>query len=673
MTANQARAQSSASTIALEKYKVSGGIVPSDDFVVTRNRDGSALSRYGELIWDRTPYDPIGRTTTLVFAFWSDGVLTPRRDQLARESRWLMFLLIHLRRGRSLSNASLNGYLQAFHQIARFCEVRSMRIQDLLANPVLVIESFEERTHLAGALASLIVLLNYLGPEVIGFDVVNNESVRSLRKYGRARQDDEKQHAPLPTRLYSVILSALAQELDAFDLVANRILNLFEACAGDPMMGRHRKYQRSIAERLNLEDGTTRPMFPDLLRKHDLESYWSARGYAKTVLGLSTALTEVMATAAFQIQAFTGMRSNEVRSLPYHCLDKIKRDEDDSIHYIVRGQVTKHAHGMIKRVQWVTSESGRAAVELAQRIAKTIYKVRGEIPKESRTHINSHHLFISPVFATRRRRNVPAGLELAVYPALRSRLEPIVQEEDLLELEQIDPHRAWRTEAAFQIGQRWSLKSHQLRRSLALYAQRSGLVSLPSLKRQLQHITHEMSMYYCRGSSFAKDFIGDGHEEKHFGEEWQETQPVSQFLSYAAHVLLTDETLFGVHPHWITNRLRNSEGVVLFDRAVTLRRFQKGELAYQETPLGGCVKVGECDKNPFDLLHVECIASHCKNLVGNKTKLERIIAAQTSRVDNLKQIHPKSPEYRHEKADLVVLKKTLEMVLGNSGSLESTA
>jgi hypothetical protein len=42
---------------------------------------------------------------------------------------------------------------------------------------------------------------------------------------------------------------------------------------------------------------------------------------------------------------------------------------------------------------------------------------------------------------------------------------------------------------------------------------------------------------------------------------------------------------------------------------VTLKRFQKGELAYRETILGGCVKIGDCDKNPLDILHVECLTS----------------------------------------------------------------
>jgi hypothetical protein len=75
---------------------------------------------------------------------------------------------------------------------------------------------------------------------------------------------------------------------------------------------------------------------------------------------------------------------------------------------------------------------------------------------------------------------------------LRQRTFPTITQEDIVELKLIDPHRAWEAEPDFAVGAGWPFTRHQLRRTLALYAQRSGLVSLPSLKRQLQHITQEM-------------------------------------------------------------------------------------------------------------------------------------------------------------------------------------
>ncbi|HJW26929.1 MAG TPA: hypothetical protein VJ576_18665, partial [Rhodocyclaceae bacterium] len=162
-------------------------------------------------------------------------------------------------------------------------------------------------------------------------------------------------------------------------------------------------------------------------------------------------------------------------------------------------------------------------------------------------------------------------------------------------------------------------------------------------------------------SAFAKNFIGD--DKRHFGLEWQETQPVSQYLSYAAHVLMTDDVLFGAHPNWIDHRLRDADGIVLQDREITLKRFQKGQMAYRETPIGGCVNVGDCELTPGSVLEVECLSNHCRNIVGSLSKLERVIAAQTRRVNKLRLLDPQSPECRNEESDLAIFVATRDNVL----------
>ena len=249
------------------------------------------------------------------------------------------------------------------------------------------------------------------------------------------------------------------------------------------------------------------------------------------------------------------------------------------------------------------------------------------------------------------------NLNFCDFLTLRARLQIPIEDADLQELEQIDLHRSWRSEDKFQVGKPWILTSHQLRRSLALYAQRSGLVSLPSLRRQLQHITEEMSRYYARGSAFARNFIGD--DKEHFGLEWQKTQPISSGLSFLLNVVLSDDVLFGGYANWLDHRLRNTDNPVVIDRKATLRRFKKGELSYRETPVGGCVKIGECDQIAFRWLDVDCL-SGCRNLVGRLSKLERIIVAQRRMVESL---DPESLEFRTENADLDVLIATRGKVM----------
>lgn len=659
MTTFEARISLPPGAVAPDAYDPSRGRIPPDGFVVSRYKDGSPASCYGDLAWNRTPYDPDGRTRFLHFTYWEDGALTPQRDQLTREVRWVMFLLMYLRTGGPLSNSTIDGYLVALRRLAALCEVRGISLQKALADPGLMIGCGDDAAHLARNIGTVLTFLRSLGPEQVGFEVAGKSAVAALKALYKKWIDNSKQYPPIPTRIYSMILSVLSDEIDAMEQIADRLLRFYMDCRRDPLLGRDITRQRVVCKRRKLTNEPPRPTMAALLPEYGLHEFFAARDVAPTLQGLSSLLREVMLTASIQIQAFTGMRHNEVIALPFNCIETIERNGRP--HYIIRGRVTKLTKGLVKQTQWVTGEAGRRAVLLAQRIAEAIYLASGVSPSRDPNESTSRFLFIAPQIMVPRPDLGSTNLHLNDFVDLRARLQPTITDSDLCELEQIDPHRAWRSEDAFQVGRPWTLTSHQLRRSLALYAQRSGLVSLPSLKRQLQHITQEMSAYYARGSAFAKNFIGDN--KRHFGLEWQEAQPVSQYLSYAAHVLMTDNVLFGAHPNWIDHRLKGEDGIVLFDREATLKRFQKGQIAFRETPIGGCVNVGDCDLTPGSVLEIECLSNHCKNIVGSLPKLERVIAAQARRVEKLRHLDPFSPECRNEEADLAVLVTTRDNVL----------
>jgi hypothetical protein len=171
-------------------------------------------------------------------------------------------------------------------------------------------------------------------------------------------------------------------------------------------------------------------------------------------------------------------------------------------------------------------------------------------------------------------------------------------------------------------------------------------VTLPTLKRQLQHITQEMSRYYARGSAFAKDFIDT--DRTHFAKEWAEAQHLSAYLAYAGQVLFSDERLFGGHAAWVQSRAVQASPVSVYSREQTVRMFGKGELAYRETVLGGCVSVEPCKSTPLDWMRLDCLESNCRNLVVVPSKLQRVIKAQQVTVAKLRAVDEASVEYRIE-------------------------
>ena len=155
-----------------------------------------------------------------------------------------------------------------------------------------------------------------------------------------------------------------------------------------------------------------------------------------------------------------------------------------------------------------------------------------------------------------------------------------------------------------------------------------------------------MSMYYARGSAFAKGFIDT--DRTHFAKEWAETQGLSEYLAYAEQVLFSDERLFGGHAGWVQSRAVQASPVSVYSREHTVRMFGKGELAYRETVLGGCVSVEPCKSTPLDWMRLDCLESNCRNLVVAPSKLQRVIKAQQVTVAKLRAVDETSVEYRIE-------------------------
>ncbi|MEJ2795301.1 hypothetical protein WAE56_17985 [Iodobacter sp. LRB] len=637
------------------------GSRPLPNFVVSQYADGAVASHYADLAWDWTPYTRSGKQQMLNFQFWpKERGPTEEEELLLDDMHWLAYLLVWRRSGPTLSYPALSKYISLFRVLAQFCFRRQLTLTQLLKQEELVLEVHHHISPLSSkALASLIRILAVLGPSEVGFDTVGMHTWMVLRGHAIAYANSCQQHPPLPTQVYSNIMAKLVAELTAFEQISDSYFHLVMRCSTNPFLGYPKDTQRRIAQRLSIKLKQYEDDFHRLIAEYGLRDYLESKSLIseQKQLGrsiLSAGLTRIQTVCRLVIQLFSGMRDGETAELPYDCLES--KGKGGKLHYFLVGTTSKLNNGKAKTTKWVTSSEGARAVALAQRIALLCHKKTNTTPNEASTarlplFPSPSYLGLSAVRLAKSHdgRLVSSRLRLDYFSDLRNELQPIITEADLRELERIDPHRAWRSEPKFQVGQPWTLTTHQLRRSLALYAQRSGLVSLPSLRRQLQHLTEAMSRYYAKGSAFADNLIAG--DKNHFGTEWRETQSVSSALSYIFNVLTTDEVLFGPHGDWIHHRLKGDDGNIILDREETIKRFNKGELAYKETILGGCVSTEPCDIQPIKWLNVDCV-NGCKNMVGSASKLDRVIAAQTKLVERLS---PGSFEYRTEHADLQVL------------------
>ena len=171
-----------------------------------------------------------------------------------------------------------------------------------------------------------------------------------------------------------------------------------------------------------------------------------------------------------------------------------------------------------------------------------------------------------------------------------------------------------------------------------------------------------MTMYYARGSAFAKGLIDT--DKTHFAKEWVETQGLSSTLRTPSRCCsLTSGCLAGMQ----RGRQPCRAGVARVGYSREQREdVREGELAYRETVLGGCASVEPCKSTPLDWMRLDCIESNCQNLVVVPSKLQRVIKAQQVTVAKLRAIDKASVEYRIEA-------QTLKRLLDEEKSIKPEA
>jgi len=291
------------SMVAPDSWTFSIGAVLPDDFVVCRKRNGEVVSRYGDATWDRTHYHPRNVACTLVFNYWGNGVGSPQQQDLAAEMRFLMSILIYKRPGHPLSNRSLGHYISMLREVAKFSEANGCRIQDVLGSRDLLkwFSSDDSKAHYLSCLTPLLKVLYLLGQKEVVFSVPSAADVENILRPIMVRlKDRNNQHPPIPTKIYSSIISALKKELDDWEAVEKRYIALLLDCLKDPFMGRHPEHQKNQG----VKKKDRRLDFEAMLRKYDLEAYFMEKALAKQIQGLATGLVTVMEAARRYIIVF---------------------------------------------------------------------------------------------------------------------------------------------------------------------------------------------------------------------------------------------------------------------------------------------------------------------------------------------------------------------------------
>lgn len=657
--------------IGPDPWDENNGVSLPLNHVICRSEKG-APHFVREFVWPWTAYHPRKKRSLLHFHYWKTNEdrtkirpsdITPAREARIRELQFLMVKIIYS--GRNIGFESLQHKLRCLHRIARFAESKNCTVRDVLAQQPLL-DAFIGITagQLASVLRTWLTFLGNLNPErELGFALARPKRWQELQRRVWSDAGNVKQYAPLPSRIYAGLINNLRAELDDIEAHADHLL-------------------RALKEAIHLYQTTKEidgvvAIGPQLIHQYGLAEFLERRGIDLSLKGLTKAVNETFLLCKMEIHVFSGMRHEECQTLPFYCMVTEKFSHSRT-HCLIAGVTTKLEGSRRRRTKWVTTEhEGFRAIRLAQRFAREIYNYLGITPSTAERSKDDTPLFPSPNYLPWKINNsrlpvdkiTPAALILRSGDTLPKRLCPIIEDADIKELEEIDPFRSWREESEFAIGSRWPLTPHQLRRSLALYANASGLVRLSSLRRQLQHISREMSLYYGRGSTFCKNFIAENPDgfKKHIALEWQDGIEEAKALSFTLDVLNSNEPLYGGAGIYYERQRARGE---ILKREEVHKQFKEGRLNYNSGPLGGCTKPGNCNtRKGLNLVDTLCATDNCKHLVGKHSKIIQVIRLKHA---YLTRMNKNSIDYAMEKEELESLEK-VEMLWRPPQSPDATS
>lgn len=595
--------------------------------VVTRSPKGEIISRYGDDAWDFRSHSKDGSSAQTLHFWRASQVATDDalRRRIYEQHKALFWLLAD--NGDIKTFGTLNSYNSAAHN---FCTISYKKGVDLFA----LLTDVEEfgavcdemgPSDLDAANAMIQVLWRYRSQLLaIDTEMQRDKIIKKIRAV-KAQLPDGKQTPLIPSRIYCSILAGLLAGLDTIerdlDLLLAALHNSHEATVDiQKRRPQANTEQVAYARRKALAETA----------EHMRRLGWETGTLSAFLRGkISDCQTHLMHT----VVAFSGMRVGEAKLLPLSGALEIFQNRGHA-HYLIKGYTYKLHGGEKVATEWITIDQGHRAIKLAIRIGQSFLSLHAGRPQEGQEAL----LFPS---TSNPFKMMPSVTFNRSQMHLIKSICPEITAEDLNELNRLELERGW-DRNRIEVGKPWPLAMHQLRRSLSVYAHRSGIVSLPALKAQLQHITDEMRAYYANGWSRAVNLVFD---KDHFSHEWNAAKIESTYFGMTGALKFAfdeGDDLLGLGAQRMEQILSKRS------RKQTFALIKSGTIAYRETVLGGCVSTEECKVMPLTPINFECVTSNCASLVVRRKRMDFVIRTQEIVVAQLARDEKGSVEQRIE-------------------------
>ena len=606
------------------------------DFVISRDKNGEILSFYKDNVWNLKTY--VSNPSQHGIIDFENRIESSNISDVKK----LMFLLIVFGSGRNGSQYSVETLGHYFNDVmvplSKFALENKTTITKIIENNILLNSYINNKCSNLGkvqCLSSTLVFLDNLSNRSTQINFQRNKDIFKLLK-SKINDFSAEHHQTsiIPSRILAESIRQRWIQIEEIETNLTNLIKFLDMCieserfaSSETMIN---KYKWDCNKTLQWKEAINFYQLNNLFKKYSLKNRVNFKGF----------ITKIQGTCKHLLHAYTGMRNGEMLNTQSNCLESVPTNS--GICRII--STTSKFTGTNQNAKWVTSKE-------VERIIFILRSINQVIAKHYNLNLNDLPLFLSGnIFVEkgkirdneniRAKRKFDKRDELPLdYSSLRLTIE------DKQEIEEIDFNKNIRD---LEIGLPWEFKTHQYRRSLAIYSIQSGLVSLGALQIQMKHLFREMTLYYGNGASYARKLFDIPKE--HIANDLDALKPELDTLAYIKNVIFSDEKLFGAHGSFVENNTKQNnhkfKTYFLENRDKTLKQFKNGEIAYKETALGGCIATEACDSR---LTRSITACFDCHGGILKKSKVDNVIQKQKEFISFL---DPSSIEYRTEVEDL---------------------
>ena len=606
------------------------------DFIISRDKDGKILSLYKDNVWNLKTY--VSNPSQHGIIDFENRIESSNISDVKK----LMFLLIVFGSGRNGSQYSVETLGHYFNDVmvplSDFALENKTTITKIIENNILLNSYINNKCSNLGkvqCLSSTLVFLDNLSNRSTQINFQRNKDIFELLK-SKINDFSAEHHQTsiIPSRILAESIRQRWIQIEEIETNLTNLIKFLDMCieserfaSSETMIN---KYKWDCNKTLQWKEAINFYQLNNLFKKYSLKNRVNFKGF----------ITKIQGTCKHLLHAYTGMRNGEMLNTQSNCLESVPTNS--GICRII--STTSKFTGTNQNAKWVTSKE-------VERIIFILRSINQVIAKHYNLNLNDLPLFLSGnIFVEkgkirdneniRAKRKFDKRDELPLdYSSLRLTIE------DKQEIEEIDFNKNIRD---LEIGLPWEFKTHQYRRSLAIYSIQSGLVSLGALQIQMKHLFREMTLYYGNGASYARKLFDIPKE--HIANDLDALKPELDTLAYIKNVIFSDEKLFGAHGSFVENNTKQNnhkfKTYFLENRDKTLKQFKNGEIAYKETALGGCIATEACDSR---LTRSIAACFDCHGGILKKSKVDNVIQKQKEFISFL---DPSSIEYRTEIEDL---------------------